>query len=258
MQKVSAIVPFLNEQKTIASVVKILLSHPLINEVICVKDGSTDKAVQKLNPYKNRIILISLPKNQGKGYALVAGIKKAKNKIVAFFDADLVGLSGAHIDQLLTPILTKEARAVMGYKLPTRQNAVAIFMKELSGERAYYKRDLLPHLDEMANVRFGVEVFLNHLFKNKVVKRVPLLKLRHLQKYQKYTPQQAIKETLKEVVEITQQFGRQEGLLPKDYGLLERLEKLTELSEIKKTVSRITNKEARGRFKRLLAYLTTI
>jgi len=42
---ISAIVPVYNEDKTVAKVVETLLNNPLINEVICVNDGSTDKSL---------------------------------------------------------------------------------------------------------------------------------------------------------------------------------------------------------------------
>jgi hypothetical protein len=41
---VSAIVPVFNEEKTVAKVVKTLVKSSLVNEVICINDGSTDKS----------------------------------------------------------------------------------------------------------------------------------------------------------------------------------------------------------------------
>ncbi|HAJ33347.1 MAG TPA: hypothetical protein DCK79_08225 [Candidatus Atribacteria bacterium] len=42
---VSAIVPVFNEEKTVAKVVKTLAKTSLVNEVICINDGSTDKSL---------------------------------------------------------------------------------------------------------------------------------------------------------------------------------------------------------------------
>jgi len=83
---VSAVVPVFNEEKTVAGVIKTLLENALIDEVICINDGSTDKSLSILKEFKDKIQLINLKENQGKGYALVEGIKKAKGEIVVFID----------------------------------------------------------------------------------------------------------------------------------------------------------------------------
>ena len=90
--KVSAIVPGFNEEKTISKVVDCLLKSPEIKEVIAINDGSTDKTLTILKRFKSQIKLIDLKKNQGKGYALTAGINQAKNEVLMFMDADLVNL----------------------------------------------------------------------------------------------------------------------------------------------------------------------
>ncbi|NCO05403.1 MAG: glycosyltransferase, partial [Candidatus Magasanikbacteria bacterium] len=213
-KSVSAIVPIFNEEKTVAGVIKALLRSPLIDEVICINDGSTDKTLTILERFKNKIQLINFEKNKGKGYALVEGIKKARGEIIAFIDADLTTLSDSHIETLLKPVLESKFRAVLGY--PSNGWMPDLF-SNLTGERAYYKEDLAPRLEEMAKTRFGVEVFLNNLFKEDETKKVPLKQLKGLYKYEKRNSANAFKEYLGEAVEIAQEIGRREGLLPEDY-----------------------------------------
>lgn len=112
---VSAIVPVFNEQKTVAAVVTALHASPLIDEIICVDDGSTDGSRAILEAFGEAIVLLALPTNGGKGRALAEGIRHARGTIVACFDADLTTLGEPHIRALLAPILTGEARAVPGY-----------------------------------------------------------------------------------------------------------------------------------------------
>ena len=81
----SAIVPVYDEEKTVARVIGALLANNKFDEVICVNDGSTDRTLEILKSFGNKIILIDLKKNRGKGFALVSGIKKAKGEIVVFF-----------------------------------------------------------------------------------------------------------------------------------------------------------------------------
>ncbi len=167
---VSAIVPVYNEEKTVAGVVTVLLHNPAFIEVICVNDGSTDRSLDVLAGFKDEVTLIDLPENRGKGYALVAGIQAAQGELVAFFDGDLTNLSPAHIQTLLAPVLKGEADAVLGY--PKKGSMPNIF-SHLTGERIYYKRDLLPFLDQMAQSRFGVEVLLTICLRKNGSRRYP-------------------------------------------------------------------------------------
>ena len=236
---ISAIVPVYNEEKTVAKVVEILLNNPLINEVICVNDGSTDKSLTILKRFGAKIQLINFNKNKGKSYALVAGIKKAKGEVVAFFDADLTNLSDEHIKTLLDPILDGKIKAVLGYPSVGR---IAEPFSDLTGERAYYKKDLVPHLEKMRITKFGVEIFLNGLFTEKETKKLALKQLRGLYKYEKHNLTNAIREYLSEAVEIAQEIGRREGLLPRDYQIISQIPKVTNLNELRAKIKTISDK----------------
>jgi glycosyltransferase involved in cell wall biosynthesis len=211
-KSVSAIVPVYNEEKTISKVVSTLLKNNLIDEVICINDGSTDTSIDVLNRFKEKIEIIDLKKNQGKGFALSVGIKQAKGEVVAFIDADLTNLSDDHIRELLTPILNNETRGVVGYPSSVKGsllNPLSIF----AGERAYYKKDLISHVEEMAKTRFGVEVFLNHLFNKNEIKKVPLNNLKGLFKHEKRRPSNTFTEYHGELLEIVKEVIRQKGFL---------------------------------------------
>ena len=245
-KSVSVIVPVFNEEKTVFKVIKTLLKSSLIDEVICVNDGSTDESLSILKRFRDKIILIGLSKNQGKGFALAEGIKKAKSEIVVFIDADLTTLSDNHIKTFLEPILEGKARAVLGYPTnPTNRWYRPNFFPNLTGERAYYKKDLVPYLEKMAKTRFGVEIFLNDLFSKEETKKVPLKQLRGLYKQEKRNSANAFREYLDEAVEIAQEIGRREGLLPEDYQAIARIHKVANLKELKIRVKEITNKNVK-------------
>ncbi len=92
---VSAIVPAFNEEKTVFNVISTLQSSSLINEVICINDGSSDRTKEILERFKNdkKVKVINLDKNKGKGNALAVGIKHSKGDILLFIDADLINLT---------------------------------------------------------------------------------------------------------------------------------------------------------------------
>jgi len=252
---VSAIVPIYNEEKTLTKVVQTLLKSSLIDEVICVNDGSSDKSAQILQKFSGEIKLINLKKNHGKGYALACGIKKAKGKIVSFFDADLTTLSETHIKTLLRPVLENKFKGVVGYAKNGQLPSIFI---NLSGERAYYKNDLIPHLNQMSKTRFGVEIFLNDLFKKQKIKKVPLRNLQGLYKHQKRdNPIIAFKEYLNEAVEIAKEKAKRESLPAADYRTIELISRSVDLADLATRIKRIKNIRIKQFLKRyILRYLT--
>jgi hypothetical protein len=104
--------------------------------------------------------------------------------------------------------LDNETKGVIGYPASVKWNLLNP-LSNFAGERAYYKKDLIFHLEKMAETRFGVEVFLNHLFKEKEIKRVPLRNLKGLFKYQKRRPTNAIVEYHGEILEIVREVIKQ-------------------------------------------------
>ncbi len=87
--KVVAVIPFYNEEKTIASVIQ--QTFPFVDSIIAVNDGSTDNSLDNIK-YFNNVIHCSLKKNTGKGAALREGFLKSielESDITISLDADL-------------------------------------------------------------------------------------------------------------------------------------------------------------------------
>jgi glycosyltransferase involved in cell wall biosynthesis len=245
---ISAIVPVFDEEKTVRGVVEVLLRSSLIDEVVCINDGSTDGSLAILETFAGRISLINLKENHGKGHALAAGIREAKGDIVAFFDADLANLSEMYIGMLLTPMLDGSAIAVLGFPIKDPENQTVL--SDLTGERAYYRQDLLPLLSRMETTRFGVEVFLNDAFRERPPEKVPLTGLRGLYKYEKYTRAKAFREYLGAAIEIAGEMGRIHGLLPEDSQIIAGLRDVTDTEELNRRVRRIHSEPVRRLFEK--------
>jgi hypothetical protein len=206
---VSVIVPSYNEHRAVARVVESVLSCRRVSEVICVDDGSTDGTPDILRSFGERIVLVQLPSNRGKGFALVEGLSRAHHPIVAFVDADLPNLSTTHLDALLAPIQDGDARAVVGYpcgrKLEKFYALTPVgrgWMIRIAGERAYFRDDLIPHMANMAKSRFGVEMYLNAVFRLRDTKVVSLAGLTDLYKYEKHPAATAMGEFAGEAGEM--------------------------------------------------------
>lgn len=254
---VSAIVPVFNEEKTVAGVVRALLASRFIDEVICVNDGSTDKSPEILRALGDKIRLLDFKINRGKGFALASGIRKAAGEIVVFCDADLLNVSDKYLGHLLGPIFRGKARAVLGY--PMKESGVPNVFAMLTGERAYYRKDLLPHLKRMTGTRFGVETFLNGLFDEKETVKVPLVGLKGFYKHEKYAPKEALKEYVKEAIEIVREMGNREVVSAEDLKAIKRLSRVVTVNSLELQVKKIGNERVRNMLEKyVLRYIKMV
>src|SRR5690606_25593746 len=184
--QVSAIIPAFNEEKTVAGVIRPLKEVPAIAEIIVVNDGSTDNTEQVARAAG--AVVISSPQNLGKGGAMMMGVQHASQEVILFLDADLIGLTPAHVELLIEPVMSGRAEMTVGVfehgRLATDlAQMVAPF---LSGQRAVTK-SLLSRIDNLEMTRFGVEMALTKYAAEHDVKmeEVVLRDLSHVMKEEK-------------------------------------------------------------------------
>lgn len=202
----TAIICAYNEQETITNILEDVCKTQFFNEVIVINDGSIDKTGELIKELKktNNIIYVHFLKNKGKGFAMAKGVELANFKYLVFIDADLSNFTIEHANNLLNPVLDGNADMVLGQPtktlIPPRINP----FKSLSGQRALKKIDILPILEKMEAVGYGVETLINLYFKanNKVVEYVYLKNLVHPTKFQKTKPHKAIMEFFLEGCQI--------------------------------------------------------
>lgn len=172
---ISIIIPAYNEEDKIKDTLESIKDIEVINEVIVVDDGSSDKTTEKASEVKsNKIKVFKLEQNRGKGYALNYGLEKAMEKadIIGFLDGDL-GSSSSEVKKLITPILNDEADVIIAKFPPAKKKGGLGFVKglakqsvldmtgeeldaTLSGQRLF-KREVLEQFDEIP-FGYGVEV----------------------------------------------------------------------------------------------------
>lgn len=157
---VAAIIPAHNEEKTIAAVVQVLCRSPLIDEVLVVSDGSTDQTALMAQQAGARVIVEK--ERNGKGQALIIGVEQTQASIIAFFDADLRGLTQEHVACLLLPVLSG-ARS-MNIGLRDRGPFFTSLTRHLpliSGERAL-KRAIFDQIPQEYLQGFMIEQTMNY------------------------------------------------------------------------------------------------
>mgnify|MGYP001583046271 CR=1 FL=1 len=204
---ISVIVPAYNEEKKIGGVLKSLINSSLVDEIIIINDGSNDNTLSIVRKFK-KIKLISLKKNHGKSYAIVKGIKKSIGEIVVFIDADLTGLNDSHLAKLIKPLILGKKEVVIGY--PNDIKTDKLFLP-LSGERAYWKKNLTPYLREMSKKGYGLELYLNYIFRNKKMQLFPLNGVKTTLKYEKQTYDIVAKLFLVESFDILSEILKQQN-----------------------------------------------
>jgi len=187
--KVSAVICAYNEEKTIAGVIKQVYQSSIVDEIIIVNDGSTDKTAAIIRQLGKEINLkfIDLPENKGKGYAMTTGVEQSTGEIIVFIDADLSELQPKHIEKLIIPILNNEADIVLGLPTETIINYSINPFRSITGQRALLKADIIPILNKIRASRFGAETLINLFYKanGKTAKYIALYGLKHSTKFQK-------------------------------------------------------------------------
>lgn len=90
MKKTSIIVPVFNEENTVVELIGKLKSLEMEKEIIIIDDGSTDRTKEILSKIEDaEIKVIFNEKNQGKGSAIISGIKLSSGDMIVIQDADL-------------------------------------------------------------------------------------------------------------------------------------------------------------------------
>ena len=102
----TVIIPALNEENAIASVIHYALGDPATGEVIVIDDSSIDRTVEIARAAGATVITSSM---LGKGISMRDGVDVARCEFVVFLDGDLSGLQPNIISDMLAPLRKNEA-----------------------------------------------------------------------------------------------------------------------------------------------------
>jgi glucosyl-3-phosphoglycerate synthase len=115
---ISLCLPTLNEEKTIAKEIVIMRSelmirHPLIDEIVVIDSGSTDKTRHiarsyDVTVYEANDILPHLEKFKGKGENLWKALFVTRGDIIVYIDADIKNIHHRFVYGLLGPLLLSD------------------------------------------------------------------------------------------------------------------------------------------------------
>lgn len=111
--KTAAIMPAYNEEVGISDVLKAVTSAKLIDEIIVISDGSTDRTVEIAKSFERAQVFEQNP-NKGKAAAMHLGVSKTDADVLLFIDCDLINLSPEMVDALVKPIIDDATDVTMG------------------------------------------------------------------------------------------------------------------------------------------------
>ena len=174
---VAAIIPAYNEEHRIAAVLAAVTAAHSVRAVLVVNDGSTDGTAAAAQAVPG-VEVLTLPKNRGKGGAMRAGAMHAEADVLLFFDADLIGLTPRHVEDLLAPVCAGETAMSMGIFRGGRlwTDMAQFFAPAITGQRAI-RRDVFLRIPNLETVGYGIELAINDfVYRQGLVRRDVILR----------------------------------------------------------------------------------
>jgi len=167
VKKVSCIICAYNEGPRIGDILKVVINHPLLDEIIVVDDGSSDNTAREVLKFEE-IRFFKHEKNLGKSRSMLDGCNNAKNDLLMFLDADLIGLTTDNITQLVKPVqngLVDMTMTICKYDFVLNGFSKLLGVEITSGERVI-KKEIAKNILKNA-IGYSVEIQMNqHILDN--------------------------------------------------------------------------------------------
>jgi len=140
----SVIIPVFNEVNNIEEIIKRVQATKRAKEIIIVDDGSSDgtRDILKKLDGKKKVRVILHEKNQGKGGAVVTGMKAAQGDILLIQDADLE-YDPRDFPALLQPIEEGLADVVYGSRFLGAAHRVTMFWHQVANKLLTFMTNIL-------------------------------------------------------------------------------------------------------------------
>jgi glycosyltransferase involved in cell wall biosynthesis len=166
----SVIIPVYNEADNIREIIKRVQATKLAREIVVVDDGSQDSTreiLEKLNG-RRKVRVILHEKNQGKGAAVVTGMKAARGDVLLIQDADLE-YDPRDYPSLLKPIEEGLADVVYGSRFLGGPHRVTMFWHLVANQLLTTMTNILYNTI-LTDMETGYKVFRREVIEGMTIK----------------------------------------------------------------------------------------
>jgi glycosyltransferase involved in cell wall biosynthesis len=167
---ISVIIPVYNEVKNINEIIKRVQATKLATEIVIVDDGSQDgtRDILKTLDGKKKVRVILHEKNQGKGAAVVTGMKAAKGEILLIQDADLE-YDPRDYPSLIKPLQEGIADVVYGSRFLGGPHRVTMFWHQVANKLLTFMTNIL-YDSILTDMETGYKVFRREVIEGMTIK----------------------------------------------------------------------------------------
>ena len=164
--KISVVIPAYNETQTIRKILARVQDTNLVDEILVVDDGSTDgtRDVLKELDGSGSIRVILHEKNQGKGAAVMTGVRQACGDVIIIQDADLE-YDPRDYPALLRPIEEGLADVVYGSRFLGAARRPTMFWHMIANKLLTLMTNLLYN-NILTDMETGYKVFRREVVSN--------------------------------------------------------------------------------------------
>jgi len=160
---ISVVIPVYNEIKTIDEILRRVKNTNLAAEIVVVDDGSMDGTRALLEKYAgDELVKVILhERNQGKGAAVVTGIKAATGDVIIIQDADLE-YDPREYPNLLRPLEEGLADVVYGSRFLGAPRRATMYWHMVANKLLTFLTNILYN-NILTDMETGYKVFRSHI-----------------------------------------------------------------------------------------------
>jgi glycosyltransferase involved in cell wall biosynthesis len=158
---IDVVIPARNEASTVADVVAAARSCRFAREVVVADDGSTDGTAEAALAAGAKVVRREAATGS-KAHAMELGVAATDAEAILFCDADVVGLTGRHLDDICRPYVEGRAAMSVGWFDYGMLNPLVRRLPPTSGERLV-PRWVWDSVHPQKRTGYSIEIMINEV-----------------------------------------------------------------------------------------------